>query len=67
MDPWTRFEHALQTMEEPGPELHAVRREIRDCTAGSQAGRVDLGASVAAMLAYVRDLSLEGVTRPDLG
>jgi len=58
MDPWVRFERALQNMEEPGPELHVVIQDLDTTDLGSEADRLELRASAKAVLAGGQDLPL---------
>ena len=63
MDPWTRFDRALQTMEDPTLELHQVIRDLDSTDIGEEADRQELRACVVARLAGAHELPFDEALR----
>lgn len=63
MDPWTRFEEALHTMDDPAAELHRVLRDLDSSDLGTQAERQELRASATALLAEGGEVPLDAAIR----
>lgn len=63
MDPWTRFEEAIHTREDPTPELHGVLRDLDSTDIGTEADRQELRASATSLLAERGEVPLDAAAR----
>lgn len=63
MDPWTRFEEALHTLDDPAAELGRVLRDLDSTDMGTRAERQELRASATALLAERGEVPLDAAIR----